>query len=107
MIYYLYTRTIDFTPPASNFVIELAKNKENPPTSRHDFLLSKTTRTNTAVEPASAHTIYQLADKIDLDDLKELAKTKIVAGFTVENVRPFDSSSNCSLLILFTLADPL
>jgi hypothetical protein len=90
MLYYLYTRTIDFTPLASNFLVELGKNednKDNPPTSRRAFLLSKSRKSGLDVEPASPHAIYRLADKIDLDDLKELAKKAILSEFTVENVR--------------------
>jgi hypothetical protein len=87
MLYYLYTRTVDFTPLASDFLVELIKNPNNPPKSRHAFLVSKSNRTNTVVEPASPHALYELADKINLAELKELAKKAILSGFTVENVR--------------------
>lgn len=101
MLFYLYTRTIDFTPLASSFLVELDPKSENPLNSRRAFLLSKSTRTVTDIEPASAHCIYRLADKIDLQELKALAKKAIVDGFSFENMRspyPFPmSSTNPSL----------
>jgi hypothetical protein len=89
MLHYLYTKTIDFTPPASNFLVELSKNEENPPSSRRDFLLSQATRTIAAVEPASPHCVYQLAQALGLATLIDAAKTAILNGFSVENVSFF------------------
>jgi hypothetical protein len=87
MMYYLYTLDIDFAPPASNFLVELNKNDSSPPKSRREFLLKQMkARSVTAVEPASPHAVYRLADKLNIEDLKQRAKRAIAGGFTVENV---------------------
>lgn len=38
------------------------------------------------IEPATPHALYRLADKLDISDVKEEAKSVIINGFTVENV---------------------
>jgi hypothetical protein len=100
MIYYLYTLNIDFAPPASNFLVELSRNNASSPKSRREFLLKQMkARSVTAVEPASPHAVYRLADKLNIVDLKQRAKRAVAGGFTVENV-------SRSLSFDFCRADP-
>ncbi|GAA5856477.1 hypothetical protein JCM8547_008762 [Rhodosporidiobolus lusitaniae] len=79
MLDYLHTGYIAFHPPASTFLVALDQEDDESVdlSSRRAFLLSKTERKLEKVEPASAHAIYQLADKIDLSELKELVKKAI------------------------------
>ncbi|GAA5856478.1 hypothetical protein JCM8547_008763 [Rhodosporidiobolus lusitaniae] len=86
MVYWLYTLQIDFHPSHSDFTVAVEMKNEPTNLSRRAFLLSKTDRKLKRVEPASPHAIYQLADKIDLPELKKLAKKAIVDGFSVNNV---------------------
>jgi hypothetical protein len=100
MLYFLYSNQITFTPPSANFVVELVKKQSDSAVdlradeeatsgaSRRDFLLKdcKKSEKPGEVEPASPHAVYKLADKLDLDELKVLAKKAIMEGFTVENV---------------------
>ncbi|BGP13082.1 hypothetical protein JCM10213v2_001001 [Rhodosporidiobolus nylandii] len=95
-LYYVYTEQISFAPPASTFVVELVKrtsgtggdetDKADVLTSRRAYLLSLATEAAGPIEPTSAHAIYRLADRLEMEHLKKLAKEAIVKGFTVENV---------------------
>ncbi|GAA5924405.1 uncharacterized protein JCM15063_005633 [Sporobolomyces koalae] len=95
-VYWLYTNEITFTEPASNYVVHVKSSSvdtsaaENQ--SRRSWLLEQTRKkrnyesSSVKVEPASAHAIYRLSDKLDIEELKSLAKETIIAGFTAENV---------------------
>ncbi|BGP13087.1 hypothetical protein JCM10213_000909 [Rhodosporidiobolus nylandii] len=102
MLFFLYSDEITCAPSASKFVVEVLKREAVP---RHDdkaatdgvqeadsllsrraFLLAQLGKTDSAVELASAHAVYRLADKLDIPDLKKLAFEAIVKGFTAENV---------------------
>ncbi|BGP13067.1 hypothetical protein JCM10213v2_000986 [Rhodosporidiobolus nylandii] len=99
MLFYLYSDKITFAPSASNFVVELLRKKANPPldgdaateeaddlVSRRAFLLAEADETQAPVESASAHTVYRLADKLDIPELKKLAFEAIEKGFTNETL---------------------
>jgi hypothetical protein len=89
LLYYLYLGEIDFTPPASDYLVALSgQDVSNLPT-RRTFLVEKSKRTLATVKPASPHCVYQLADKLDCEELKEKAKKAIIGGFSPENVRTF------------------
>ncbi|GAA5900405.1 hypothetical protein JCM6882_001239 [Rhodosporidiobolus microsporus] len=85
MLYFLYTERVAFTPPASNFAVALAAETTNGQ-SRRDYLLEQSDPHVGDVEPASAHAVYRLADKLGLDELKDEAKSAILAGFSAENI---------------------
>ncbi|GAA6025960.1 hypothetical protein JCM10207_000121 [Rhodosporidiobolus poonsookiae] len=90
-LYYLHTDTITFTPSPHNFTVELCKSPKGKDafsshTSRRAFLLEQMPKKGHPVEPASAHAVYALADKLLLKDLKKLAGKAIVEGFTVDNI---------------------
>lgn len=88
MLFYLYTGEITFTPLASSLTVAVLEGKADDETSRRDYLLQKTPRSSDeVVKPASPHAVYKLADKLDLEDLKDRAKRRIIGGFKVENVR--------------------
>ncbi|BGP13090.1 hypothetical protein JCM10213_000907 [Rhodosporidiobolus nylandii] len=103
LLFFLYTEKISFTPPASDFAVELLKSNVAVPLAtnsdedmnvaaqpatllRRAFLLAQADKTDDPVEPASPHAIYRLADKLDISDLKDRAKEAIVKGFTVDNI---------------------
>ncbi|GAA5924409.1 uncharacterized protein JCM15063_005634 [Sporobolomyces koalae] len=104
-VYWLYTNEITFTEPASNYVVYVKsssvdtcepESRKRPLSaesqSRRDWLLEQTRKkrhhilSSEKVEPASAHAIYRLSDKLDVQELKILAKETIIAGLSTENV---------------------
>ncbi|GAA5989829.1 hypothetical protein JCM11641_004807 [Rhodosporidiobolus odoratus] len=86
LLYYLYTYKINFTPPASDFTVEIAKTGNEAPSSRREWLLRQGDQAKDSVDPASPREMYRLADKLDLEELKNLAKEAIVKGFKVANI---------------------
>ncbi|GAA6041215.1 hypothetical protein JCM8097_008347 [Rhodosporidiobolus ruineniae] len=102
MLFWLYTEKITFLPPASDFVVELLREGSSDTDaesnslfgtspassypSRREFLRAGTLDGNGITEPASPHAVYRLADKMDLPELKKLAKEAIIEGFDIENI---------------------
>ncbi|GAA5909483.1 hypothetical protein JCM6882_002655 [Rhodosporidiobolus microsporus] len=92
-IFYLYTCHIIFTPPASNFTVELhsltpASRPLGILKSRRMWLLArcKQSSDNESLQGVSPHAMYRLADKLDVPELKEMARRAIIAGFFPANV---------------------
>lgn len=95
--YLVYLSSLDLdsntTSKNSDDMVNTAVSSESTP-SRRTWLLNQaetagTFSTEDRVYPASPHAMYRLADKLDIPDVKELAKRAILDGFTVENVRIF------------------
>ncbi|GAA5971338.1 hypothetical protein JCM11641_008312 [Rhodosporidiobolus odoratus] len=104
MIYFLYTERVAFTPPASDFAVEVLSttntatssmvdddplstvNDQTNHLSRRAYLLARTPKHNYPVEAASPHAVYRLADKLDIPELKKRAKAAIVTGFNKDNI---------------------
>ncbi|GAA5900476.1 hypothetical protein JCM6882_001257 [Rhodosporidiobolus microsporus] len=90
VLFYLHTERITFTPPASSFTVALVAGDETAAKqSRRAFLLKgvkKAVKGKSGVEPASAHAVYRLSDRMGVTELKKLAKEAIVGSFTAENV---------------------
>ncbi|GAA6007957.1 hypothetical protein JCM11491_006555 [Sporobolomyces phaffii] len=108
LIYWLYTHKLCLHESASNYLVQLnAPVAEtttddlmslDPPLtaesseSRRAWLLKRAAETGRwkraqdVIEPASPHALYRLCDKLDVVELKELAKAAIIEGFTIQNV---------------------
>ncbi|GAA5861471.1 hypothetical protein JCM5353_007427 [Sporobolomyces roseus] len=112
LIYWMYTHKLCLTGLHSNYLVYLASHDAaTDPTntskdidgsidvsmsaeaipSRRAWLVAQAEKagrfsTDEELEPASPHAVYRLADKLDVPDVKELAKVAILEGFTVENV---------------------
>jgi hypothetical protein len=80
------------TAPADEEQIQETPSASQSIKPRRNWLLERALQTERwdkeedAIEPASPHALYRLADKLDIADLKSLLKTTIIEGFTVENV---------------------
>jgi hypothetical protein len=83
------------TTPADEEQTQEASSASQSIKPRRKWLLERALRTECwdkeedAIEPASPHALYRIADKLDIADLKTLLKATIVESFTVENVSSF------------------
>jgi len=107
----MYTHELLVTELSSNYLVHLSSRNSEPTTStdqegsitatsptppgllsRRAWLLDRAEKDARyspklhPIEPASPHAIYRLADKLDIPSAKELAKSAITKGFTIENV---------------------
>ncbi|KAJ3535861.1 hypothetical protein NM688_g6921 [Phlebia brevispora] len=103
VLYYIYTDTITFAPLASSFpsyTMSTSTSSINTgsaqgsksfsligePSTRREWLRAWEARHPDKPRPSSAKAVYRLADKLDLQDLKERAFQHIIKSLTVENV---------------------
>lgn len=93
LLHFLYTDSITFSPLASTYYVakdaSVALSVPFPYASRRAYILAHSPPLDPAqgVGACSSKAIYRLADKMQLDDLKERAYEHIVSSLTSANVR--------------------
>ena len=101
MLAYLYTTRVPFTALPSDYLVarqqafETHESEESDSSFdfaspqlwlRDQFYGLKDQRDWNGIEPASAHAMYRLADCYGIEELRELARDRILRSLTVENV---------------------